>query len=253
LQAGRLAGKTIVISADIRAGANFSGSSIGVIVATGTGVDETLNVPTMAFATGSVDVVLSGSFSPTTAVQRRTFGPYTVPSGITELGFRFAYSPVGTAGIADYFEITNVKLEIGSRASDFEFEPLPVTLAECRRFYRKSFRPNTMPHTNVGTGTGELTTPAVLPASGSLFFPRLQFDAAMDSVPIVTFFNPRCGKRAGHGMRRSGRLAQPRPQSTQPKTASTSLSQRMRRRPPETRSASTGSLMRETSERQHGI
>jgi hypothetical protein len=190
----QLAGKQIIISADIRIGANFSGAGVNATVITGTGIDEVLTASgvTPSFPTGSVS---SGAISPnvaaTTTAQRLTWGPYTVPAGITELGFRITFVPSGTSGAADYFEVTNVKLEIGSRATAFEFEPLAITLASALRLYRKSFLDATTPAQNAGAGTGERRAVATVAGAnlnslGSVSWAHWPMRAA----PAITFYNP---------------------------------------------------------------
>jgi hypothetical protein len=62
-----------------------------------------------------------------------------VPATSNELGFYIGYTPVGTAGAADYFEITGVQLEIGSVATPFSRASGSIggELALCQRYYQK--------------------------------------------------------------------------------------------------------------------
>ena len=50
----------------------------------------------------------------------------------------------GVANLADatnnYLGITNVQLEVGSVATDFEYEPYNVTLAKCQRYFRNTIQ-----------------------------------------------------------------------------------------------------------------
>lgn len=189
--ASQLAGKTIVLSADIRSGADFSGSTANARIATGTGIDEPVNAggnTTLTFPTGNVQLGLGGDVPATTA-QRHVWTGYTVAADATELAFRISYNPVGTAGAADYLEATNIKLEIATKATAFEFEPIAISLASALRLYRKSFAEAQVPAQNIGVGTGEWTAPAPLAGANSENLGRIMFDP-MKIAPTVTLFNP---------------------------------------------------------------
>jgi len=106
------AGKTVTLSFYARAGANFSSTSntLSVLLLTGTGTDQN------AFAsfTGSATPIAS-SATLTTTWQRFTFTG-TIGATVSEMAVDLGYTPTGTAGTNDYFEITGVQLDVGSVA-----------------------------------------------------------------------------------------------------------------------------------------
>jgi hypothetical protein len=129
-----LANKPVVYSFYIRAGANFSGSIVAKLYS-GTATDQ-INYPD-AGITGSATVITS-TLSITTAWQRVTlFG--NVGATATQLFAGFEWTPSGTAGAADYYEITGVQLEQNYQATPFEQRPIGVELALCQRYYWKSY------------------------------------------------------------------------------------------------------------------
>ena len=128
----RFRGKTVVLSFYARSGANFSSASslLSVFLSTGTGTDQNFR---NGF-TGRVDAI-SSSATLTTSWQRFTYTG-TIGSGISQVGVQFSYTPVGTAGAADHFEITGVQLEEGTIATPFECRPIGTELALCQRYYQ---------------------------------------------------------------------------------------------------------------------
>jgi hypothetical protein len=129
-----LIGKTITLSAWIRKGANFSGSTVSMLVRSGTGTDQPVNNMTGATTVATTPAAV------TTTWQRFTVTG-TVGASATQLGVEFNYTPTGTAGAADYFEVANVQLEAGSVATPFSRAggTLQGELAACQRyFYRKA-------------------------------------------------------------------------------------------------------------------
>ena len=134
------AGKTVVLSFYARAGANFSSASnaLSVGVNTGTGTDQN----TVFAYTGSASPI-SATATLTTTWQRFTYSG-TISASATELGPIFNYTPVGTAGANDYFEITGVQLEQGSVANTYQ--PNQATyateLAACQRYYFRATAPS---------------------------------------------------------------------------------------------------------------
>ena len=130
------AGKTVTLSFYARKGANYSpaSSALGVVLATGTGTDQNFS---SAGYTGSATPI-SQTATLTTTWQRFTYSA-TLSASLTELAVSFTYTPVGTAGAADYFEVTGVQIDIGSVALPFRTYAATIQgeLAACQRYYFK--------------------------------------------------------------------------------------------------------------------
>jgi hypothetical protein len=125
------AGRTVTLSYYARKGANYSSASnaLGVQLRTGTGTDQKANA-----YTGSVNAV-DTSVTLTSTWQRFT-STVAIPSTITEIGLNFYYLSTGTAGAADYYEITGVQLEYGATATTFSRAggTIQGELAACQRY-----------------------------------------------------------------------------------------------------------------------
>jgi len=134
------AGKTIVFSFYARAGANYSPTSnaLAYNLAYGTGTDQNV----LTAYTGETNVV-SGTATLTTTWQRFT-ATAAMSASATEMYIRFNYSPTGTAGANDYYEVTGVQIDLGSVALPFRTYAGTIQgeLAACRRY---------LPALNVGT------------------------------------------------------------------------------------------------------
>jgi hypothetical protein len=132
------AGKTVTYSFYARAGANFSGSIIAYLF-TGTGTDQ--NRLLNAY-TGGVTAI-NQTFTPTTTWQRFTY-TVALQSSVTEFASYFLWTPSGTAGAADYVEITGVQIDLGtytsSSAPAFRRSggTIQGELAACMRYYQLS-------------------------------------------------------------------------------------------------------------------
>jgi len=128
------AGKTVTLSFYVRAGANFSATSnaLTAYLYSGTGTDEN---PVYPGYTGQATAA-SGTATLTTTWQRFTVSG-TVASTAKELSLQIAYVPTGTAGAADYFEVTGVQLDIGSTPLPFRTYAGTIQgeLAACQRYY----------------------------------------------------------------------------------------------------------------------
>jgi hypothetical protein len=129
------AGKTITYSFYARAGANYSAASsaLNYNVYTGTGTDQN------AFAgyTGTVTAI-TGTATLTTTWQRFT-ATATLASTATEIATVFSFTPTGTAGTNDYYEVTGVQLDISSVALPFRTYAgtFQGELAACQRYYQR--------------------------------------------------------------------------------------------------------------------
>jgi hypothetical protein len=148
------AGKTVTLSYYARAGANYSATS-NILVAnviTGTGTDQNV----LGGYTGSATPIGSNS-TLTTSWQRFTFTG-TIATTATELAIYFSFVPTGTAGAADYFDVTGVQIDVGSVALPFRTfsQTLQGELAACQRYYYRPTPGGT--YANYGYGYGQTTT-----------------------------------------------------------------------------------------------
>lgn len=126
-------GQTVTLSFYAKCGANYSStaSALTAQVVSGTGTNEALRNNFTGQATP-----VNGTATLTTTYQRFTYTG-TISSSATQLAIQFQYTPTGTAGAADYFEITGVQLELGSVATPFSRNGATIQgeLAACQRYY----------------------------------------------------------------------------------------------------------------------
>ena len=150
------AGKTVTLSYYARAGANFSAASNVMLPVfyTGTGTDESQ----FGGYTGQV-VAYAGSSTLTTTWQRFS-ASFAIASTATEFCPVFYYTPVGTAGANDYFEITGVQLELGSTATTFSRAGGSIggELALCQRYYFRTTPNASVANVNLAQGLATSTT-----------------------------------------------------------------------------------------------
>ena len=152
-----LAGGSVTFSFYAKAGANFSasGSAIVIQLATGTGTDQSFSSMTGSGWTGQSNIINFVSQAITTTWARYSFTA-TVASTATQIGFQIIYTPTGTAGADDSLYITGVQLEQGSVATPFERPLYSKQLADCQRYYEKSYAQGTVPGTVVSIGNATL-------------------------------------------------------------------------------------------------
>jgi hypothetical protein len=135
-----LANQRITYSFWARAGANYSAAS-SVLTATarsGTGTDQT---PYGGY-TGSNNFAVSNVNLTTTWTRFTVTGD--VPNNCSELLIQFENTPVGTAGVNDYYEVTGVQINIGSVSLPFRTydNTIQGELAACQRYYYRTAAPN---------------------------------------------------------------------------------------------------------------
>jgi hypothetical protein len=167
------AGKTVTFSFYARRGANYSSASnvLRALIVTGTGTDE------------SAYLGYTGAASPidqnatlTTTWQRFSYTG-TIATNVTELAPYFLYTPTGTAGAADFFEVTGVQLDVGSVALPFRTYAGTIQgeLAACQRYYIKF---------DNGANYGALCTGAYYTTTDC--YADLQLPVAMRIQPSIT-------------------------------------------------------------------
>jgi hypothetical protein len=188
-----LRGQTVTLSFSARCGANYSSTGNALLVAMQTGIvaDQGFNQYWSPGWTG-VTSPLSNSVVLTTTAQRFSF-TFTIPSNALEAGVSFQYvSAGGTAGAADFFEVTNVQLELGSVATSFDYLPFSTELILCQRYYEKSYDINTLP--------GSFGVAGNWTSVGGNSYPRsvTRFAVEKRVVPTMVFWSDNNGT-VGHG------------------------------------------------------
>jgi hypothetical protein len=132
-----LAGQPVTLSFWALAGANFSAAGNAMVpsVVTGTGTDEGLATLISGWAgAGTWSSAGASSVALTSGWQRYAITGI-VPAGTTEMAASFCFTPVGTAGTNDYFQITGVQLEQGDVATNLEQRPYGFELGKVQRYY----------------------------------------------------------------------------------------------------------------------
>lgn len=120
-------GKVVTLSFYYRTGTNFSGSTLITNIFTGTGTDQAIR----SNYTGSI---VQATTNIPSLIWRRVSFTVTLSSLLNQIGLDIQYTPVGTAGANDYFDITGIQLELGSVPTSFEVRPFSVELQSCMRY-----------------------------------------------------------------------------------------------------------------------
>lgn len=192
-EVARMRGKNVSCRLVVRAGANWSptNGTINVRFYTGTGAEakrgggftnevQHLNgtVSVNLTAGGAAVLIASGS------------GAVTVPANATQGELQLTWTPTGTAGADDWFEIDDVDLRAGEPVIDqFERRPFEDELRACMRHFQKSFDYSVAPAQNAGangsvvwrtTATGAVVTDS----------PERQLTVPMRNFPTGISYNP---------------------------------------------------------------
>jgi len=124
----RLAGQSVILSFKAKRGADFSGSgnTINCSINAGEGTDENPFGMTNTNSSSQSFTLLETDTSHTLT--------FDVPSDKTQVTVLFNYTPTGTAGTNDWFEIADCQLEMGTEATPFEYVSVGDELARCYRY-----------------------------------------------------------------------------------------------------------------------
>jgi hypothetical protein len=134
----RLQGQTVTFSFYARTGANFSssGNALTILIATSTGADVALqNYSAGVTYPYNAAITLTGGTTWT-----RYSVTVAIPSNAQSAGVNLYWNPTGTAGAADYYEITGVQVEVGSVATPFSRAggTIQGEFAACQRYYYRT-------------------------------------------------------------------------------------------------------------------
>ncbi len=141
------ASKIVTLSFKAAKGADYSATSsaLGVKVYSGTGTTDISGI-NGAF-TGS-SAIISTTATLSTSITSYSYQSSVAGSTVTQLAVEFSFTPTGTASTNDWFEVTDVKLEISEQATPFVATPFDLEVVKCQSFYQKSSAYGTAPNNN---------------------------------------------------------------------------------------------------------
>ena len=182
----RLAGQSVILSFKAKRGADFSGSgnTISCSINAGEGTDENPFGMTNTNSSSQSFTLLETDTSHTLT--------FDIPSDKTQVTVLFNYTPTGTAGTNDWFEIADCQLEMGTAATPFENVSYGDELARCQRYYYvHADGDNKVIGASVGYQSNDIflmvypkvtmrTTPTVVQATGTNYY-RLYNNGSQDS------------------------------------------------------------------------
>jgi hypothetical protein len=170
-------GKTVTYSFYARKGTNYSATANALVanLYSGTGTDQNVLSTYTGFAT------VATTTATLTATWQRFSVTGTVATSATELALGFSFTPTGTAGADDYFEVTGVQLEVGSVATPFRTfsATLQGELAACQRYCQVFNATNWRGFTGQAISTSRVFAPITLPVQMRTS-PTVTFSAAGD-------------------------------------------------------------------------
>jgi hypothetical protein len=143
-----LRGQASYLSFRAKAGANFSPSSGTVAVYLMTGTNSESRRGSSAY-TGEVIQLNASSIQITGAEQLFGFSIPALPANAAQACMQIYWTPTGTAGAADYFDISEVQWEPGTVVTDFERFKRPQIELLCMNFLEVQTYINTAV---IGTG-----------------------------------------------------------------------------------------------------
>ena len=177
----RMLGQTVTFSCKLRKGSALT-SNINVTVGT---TSTEARYGAMVDWSGS-DLVVSNA-----SVNTSTFTTFTVtfsvPSSSAALGFKIEFSANQTGATNAYFDVTDVQVEIGARATPFERRFYGFELALCQRYYTRLSA--TTNFTSWGIG--------LVNAANSVQGCVVRLPVTMRATPTVTYLNVRAYCPAG--------------------------------------------------------
>lgn len=190
----RLWNKQVTLSFLVAAGANYSpaSSTLTSKIHSGTATDESFE--NMIAHTWTGHAVDTQANTITTSSVRYTH-TMTIPSGATQIGVEFNWTPVGTAGAADNVDFLYVQLEEGTADTPLEHRPYILEYLRCQEYFQSSFPVGVYPGEGAafgGTVQGKGNSTNVLEPSA-----YVRLTVPMRATPTVTLYNPRAAGTDG--------------------------------------------------------
>jgi hypothetical protein len=189
----KLLGKKLTLSFWARIGSDASSSSLAALIVSGTGTDQ--NVAS-GFTGAANEATLTANL--TTTWQKFTVTTTsTIASTKTQLGIQLSYTPLGVAGANDYFEITQVQVNVGDLSLPFQPRCFADELAMCQRYYEKSFQIDFVPaNGSTATALGDSLHATSTISQGNISSVTIPFKVRKRINPTVSAYGNNGGKFA---------------------------------------------------------
>jgi len=197
----RLAGRTITFSFYAKAGANASLTALTPVIYTGTGTDQGSAALFTSGWTGGANAY-NTAITVTTTMARYSV-TVTLASTVREVSVGFLYTPTGTAGANEWYQIEGVQVEYGSYPTTFSRAggTIQGELAACQRYYYRSsgvgaYTVLSAYGNTVSSTLGNITMPVPVTmrvAPTSVDFANIaSFDGAVRAITAITllYANP---------------------------------------------------------------
>ena len=139
---------------------------------------------------GDVSIYGGGALGAITTTWQKFTKTTTVATQGAAYGPSWGISVPTTVLLTSGLDIANFQVEEGSDATDFEQKSFAETLAECQRYYQKSYNIGTDPGT-ASSGAGSTSSVAIY-SSGSQHLGD-RFPTRMRATPTITIYSPGTG------------------------------------------------------------
>lgn len=168
----RAQGQPVTLSFWARTNSGYTGGSLSVTLAQGTGTDQSVSALVNGTWTTQTNVISATQALTATATRYAFTG--TVGNTATQLGAFIAWTPVGTNTGNDGLTLNGFQLEVGSGATPFEHRDVELELALCQRYF---FQINE-------TSTAIVANGVIEAANAATFW--LSLPTQMRAAPTVT-------------------------------------------------------------------
>lgn len=186
-------GKMVCFSFLLKKGANFSGSQLNVLANFGQGVDQDSGLVSWTNRTTLTPIqVLSANIS--SSIFQKVYAVFQVPVGTTQIGFRFGYTPSGTAGANDWLEVSQVMFNEGRGPAKWRLkgESYSQELFLIQEFFEKTY-PNGISPGTAATAAGAIVGIASGTSTGNAVAMMFEMKNTKRTYPVFTIYNPTTG------------------------------------------------------------
>lgn len=167
-----------LVGQNISVSANLANSAL-------TTVTWTLSYPTAQDNFTSLTQIATGAFTVNGTMGRYSAEIATLPTGVQN-GLIIQFS-VG-AQVSGTWKIGGVQVEAGNTATPFERRPLSFELAQCQRYFQKSYNQSAVPGSTFTQGSGSFLLMGGAASTTNVSM-TARFPVVMRTVPTVTTYD----------------------------------------------------------------